>query len=46
MLASSHFMAENEPKKGEGKITKEVQSYVTDNESAKMKTNKGTIQGG
>ena len=30
---------------GEGKSKKEVQSNVTDNESAKMKTNNGTIQG-
>ena len=39
------FLAENEPRIGEGKSKKEVQSNVTDNESAKMKTNKGTIQG-
>lgn len=39
------FLAKSEPRKGEGKSKKEVQSNVTDNESAKMKTNKGTIQG-
>jgi len=39
------FLLENEPRQGEGKPKKEVQSNVTDNESAKMKTNKGTIQG-
>jgi len=39
------FLAENEPRQGEGKSKKEVQSNVTDNESAKMKTNKGVIQG-
>ena len=46
-------LAANEPRKGEGKSKskskskskKEVQSNVTDNESAKMKTNRGTIQG-
>ena len=39
------FLLENKPRIGEGKSKKEVQSNVTDNESAKMKTNKGTIQG-
>jgi len=39
------FLSENEPRVGEGKSKKEVQSNVTDNESAKMKTNNGTIQG-
>jgi transposase len=39
------FLAENEPRIGEGKSKKEVQSNVTDNESAKMKTNDGVIQG-
>ncbi len=39
------FLAANEPRKGAGNSKKEVQSNVTDNESAKMKTNKGTIQG-
>jgi len=35
----------NEPRIGEGKSKKEVQSNITDNESAKMSTSKGTIQG-
>ena len=39
------FLEENDPRKGEGKSQKEVQSNVTDNESAKMKTNNGVIQG-
>ena len=39
------FLAENEPRVGEGKSKKEVQSNITDNESAKMSTSKGTIQG-
>lgn len=30
---------------GQGKRAKEVKSNITDNESAKMKTGKGTIQG-
>ncbi len=30
---------------GKGKITKEVKSNITDNESAKMTTSKGTMQG-
>jgi len=30
---------------GKGKIQKEVKSNITDNESAKMTTSKGTIQG-
>jgi len=37
------FLAENEPR--EGKRGKEVQSNVTDNESAKMKTSHGIVQG-
>ena len=39
------FLAANEPRTGEGKQKKEVQSNVTDNQSAKMSTSKGTIQG-
>ena len=39
------FLAENEPRHGEGKKKNEVQSNVTDNDSAKMSTSKGTIQG-
>ncbi|MFC2088424.1 IS1182 family transposase [Calditrichota bacterium] len=37
------FLKENEPKKG--KTKKEIQSNVTDNESAKMPTSHGVIQG-
>jgi transposase len=37
------FLAENEPKKGSS--GKEIQSNVTDNESAKMATSHGVIQG-
>ena len=39
------FLANNVPRMGQGQYPKEVKSNVTDNESAKMKTNKGTIQG-
>jgi len=39
------FLANNEPRMGKGKRPKEVQSNITDNESAKMTTSKGTIQG-
>ena len=39
------FLASNEPRIGQGKRPKEVQSNITDNESAKMTTSKGTIQG-
>ena len=39
------FLAENEPRMGQGKRPKEVKSNITDPESAKMKTSKGTIQG-
>jgi transposase len=37
------FLAENEPKIG--KSGKEIQSNITDNESARMKTSHGVIQG-
>lgn len=37
------FLSENKPRLGQRK--KEIQSNVTDNESAKMKTSHGTIQG-
>lgn len=37
------FLEENEPKKGSG--GKEIQSNVTDNESAKMATSHGVVQG-
>jgi len=33
------------PRKGQGKRSKEVKSNITDNESAKMHTSKGTVQG-
>jgi transposase len=39
------FLADNKPKMGKGKRPKEVKSNITDNESAKMSTSKGTIQG-
>jgi len=39
------FLNENEPRKGKGKKKTEVKSNITDNESAKMTTSKGTIQG-
>ena len=39
------FLNNNEPRMGKGKKPKEVKSNITDNESAKMTTSKGTIQG-
>lgn len=39
------FLKTAEPRMGRGKYSKEVKSNITDNESAKMKTSKGTIQG-
>ena len=39
------FLKSNRPRKGQGKREKEVKSNITDNESAKMTTSKGTIQG-
>lgn len=39
------FLKTAEPRIGKGKQKKEVKSNVTDNESAKMTTSKGTIQG-
>ncbi len=39
------FLKSNSPRKGQGKRSKEVKSNITDNESAKMTTSKGTIQG-
>ena len=39
------FLGSNKPRMGTGKKPKEVQSNITDNESAKMTTSKGTIQG-
>ncbi|MES9925254.1 MAG: IS1182 family transposase [Candidatus Thiodiazotropha endolucinida] len=40
-----HFLKSQSPRMGQGKIQKEVKSNLTDNESAKMTTSKGTIQG-
>jgi transposase len=40
-----HFLSTAEPRQGEGKRKTEVKSNITDNESAKMGTSKGTIQG-
>lgn len=39
------FLKTNSPRTGQGKRAKEVKSNITDNESAKMTTSKGTIQG-
>ena len=39
------FLASEQPKIGQGKTKKEIKSNITDNESAKMTTSKGTIQG-
>ena len=39
------FLKTNEPRMGKGKRVAEVKSNITDNESAKMTTSKGTIQG-
>ncbi len=39
------FLKTNSPRMGKGKKPKEVKSNITDNESAKMTTSKGTIQG-
>lgn len=39
------FLASNRPKQGQGRVKKEIKSNITDNESAKMTTGKGTIQG-
>ncbi len=39
------FLKIASPRMGEGKKRKEVKSNITDNESAKMTTSKGTIQG-
>lgn len=39
------FLKQASPRMGKGKRSKEVKSNITDNESAKMTTNKGTIQG-
>ena len=39
------FLKTAAPRMGQGKRSKEVKSNITDNESAKMTTSKGTIQG-
>ncbi len=39
------FLANNEKRMGTGRRKKEVQSNITDNDSTKMTTSKGTIQG-
>ncbi len=39
------FLKKAEPRIGSGKNKAEVKSNITDNQSAKMKTSKGTIQG-
>jgi len=39
------FLSESEPRIGKGRRKSEVKSNITDNESAKMTTSKGTIQG-
>tara|TARA_R110002072_G_scaffold977_18_gene8100 strand:- start:1225 stop:2385 length:1161 start_codon:yes stop_codon:yes gene_type:complete len=39
------FLKTAAPRTGQGKRSKEVKSNITDNESAKMTTSKGTIQG-
>lgn len=39
------FLAENDRRLGSGKRKQEVQSNITDNESCKMTTSNGTIQG-
>ncbi|OOV85860.1 transposase [Oceanospirillum linum] len=41
----SHFLQHSQPRMGKGKRSKEVKSNITDNQSAKMTTSKGTIQG-
>jgi len=39
------FLKSASPRMGQGKRTREVKSNITDNQSAKMTTSKGTIQG-
>jgi len=39
------FLKMQSPRMGQGKRSKEVKSNITDNESGKMTTSKGTIQG-
>ena len=40
-----NFLQNNDPREGQSRSKKEVQSNITDNESCKMTTSKGTIQG-
>ena len=40
-----NFLASEEPRIGQAKTGKEIKSNITDNESGKMLTSKGTIQG-
>lgn len=41
----TEFLKDAKPRMGQGKKPKEVKSNITDNESGKMLTSKGTIQG-
>ena len=41
----NRFLETSTPRMGQGKKKKEVKSNITDNESAKMTTSRGTIQG-
>lgn len=41
----TYCYATEQPKIGQGKAKKEIKSNITDNESAKMTTSKGMIQG-
>jgi hypothetical protein len=45
MKKVDRFLKANSPRMGQGKRPKEVKSNITDNESGKMTTSKGTIQG-
>jgi len=40
-----NFLKTTSPRMGKGQVKKEVKSNITDNESAKMTTSKGTLQG-
>ncbi len=41
----TQFLETAEPRQGQGAKRQEVKSNITDNESCKMKTSKGTVQG-
>ena len=45
MTKVDRFLKTNRPRRGRGKRSKEVKSNLTDSDSAKMTTGKGTIQG-